>query len=729
MNPQILTISPSESSRPGAFGKALRLAPAVALLVAGAISARAQTVLVDVTPDHVVNSFSPPYALGAGVDRLRLGAADKLLSEQSLKEVLAAGWGTVSYRQNTELHVEAWHWNPRGTWSDASNQGYFTGDSTPTEIIRHSYAYPLPHRGFTRNEGTERRGFSRLDDGDPATYWKSNPYLTRSFTGDDDSLHPQWVVIDLGKKQEVNAIRIAWAEPYARAYKVEYWTGEDAMTKRTEGAWKAFSAGAVGNGRGGTVTLKLEASSVSARFFRILMTESSNTCDTHGSADRRNCVGYAIKELYLGTMNDKTELSDLLRHSPDQEQTTTYCSSVDPWHAASDLQEESGDQVGLDFFFSSGVTRGLPAMVPVAMFYGTPEDAAAEMAYLKKCGYPISYVELGEEPDGQFMQPEDYGALYLQWADAIHRVDPGLKLGGPVFEGVNEDIKAWPDARGRTSWFGRFLDYLKAHGRLSDLAFMSFEHYPYEPCDITWDDLYDEPRLISHILDVWREDGLPPGVPMFVTEVNISWQTGETFVDLFGALWLADYTGAFLAAGGKATYYFHYLPNPLHPGCKKSWGTFGMFKSDRNHEIKQRTSQFFASQLITQEWAEPKDAEHRVFAAASDVKDAGGHVLVTAYALLRPDGQWSLLLVNKDRKQAHPVRVVFHDSNAQRERFFSGSVTAVTFGRVQYQWHPDGANGYADPDGPAVTRKIAADSGTEFILPAASITVLRGLIQ
>ena len=44
----------------------------------------------------------------------------------------------------------------------------------------------------------------------------------------------------------------------------------------------------------------------------------------------------------------------------------------------------------------------------------------------------------------------------------------------------------WPDAQGRTSWMGRFVDYLKSHGRISDLAFVSFEHYPFEPCEITW---------------------------------------------------------------------------------------------------------------------------------------------------------------------------------------------------------------------------------------------------
>src|SRR5437588_12261125 len=118
---------------------------------------------------------------------------------------------------------------------------------------------------------------------------------------------------------------------------------------------------------------------------------------------------------------------------------------------------ESGDQAGFDLSFTSGITRGLTAIVPIAMLYGTPEDSAAQMAYLKKRGYPISYVEMGEEPDGQYMLPEEYGTLYLQWAAAIHRVDPGLRLGGPVFEGVNEDLKVWPDAQGRTVWMGRFL--------------------------------------------------------------------------------------------------------------------------------------------------------------------------------------------------------------------------------------------------------------------------------
>ena len=132
-------------------------------------------------------------------------------------------------------------------------------------------------------------------------------------------------------------------------------------------------------------------------------------------------------------------------------------------------------------------------MIPIAMIYATPEDSVAEIAYIEKRGYPISYVEMGEEPDGHYTPPEDYAALYVQWATALHKLDPKLQLGGPIFTGVNKDIETWPDAQGRTSWTARFIDYLKAHGSLADLSFFSFEHYPMDPCKIQWSNLYDEP--------------------------------------------------------------------------------------------------------------------------------------------------------------------------------------------------------------------------------------------
>ncbi len=691
----------------------------------------AQTIRVDATPSHAVNKFSPPYALGTTVDRVPSNATDTFFAPDQLKQTLEAGWGAVSYRQNTELFVQAWHWNPAGAWSDPSGKGYFTGDPTPKEMIRHSYGYSLQHRGFTRNDGTEFDGYSRLDDGDLQTYWKSNPYLTNAFTGEDDRMHPQWVVIDLGAKRNVDAIRIAWADPYAQVYDVQYWAGEgDAIAEPLNGRWKQFPSGAVTNGKGGTVTERLSSSPLATKFIRILMTQSSNTCDSHGSSDRRNCVGYAIKEVYVGTLSSAGKVHDFLHHSPDQNQSPTYCSSVDPWHEPSDLyvapdRMESGDQPGFDLFFTSGITRGLPAMVPIAMLYGTPEDSAAQMTYLKAAGYPVSYIEMGEEPDGQYMLPEDYGALYLQWATALHQVDPAFKLGGPVFTGVEEDIKVWPDANGRTSWLGRFLEYLKSHGRLSDFAFMSFEHYPYDGCETPWANLYQEPHLIAHIMQVWRDDGLPPGIPLFDTETNA--HGGEASVDIFGALWLADSFAGFLTAGGQATYYYHALAySPPHPICKNSWGTYHMFTTDRTYKIRQPTSQFFAAQMITQKWVQPQNAEHKLFAASSDVRDEKGNVLVTAYSVLRPDGQWSVMVVNRDYDSAHDVHIVFRDDSTHTEREFAGPLEITTFGKAQYQWHPARQNGYADPDGPPITKTINSSPGAIYTLPPASLNIICG---
>jgi hypothetical protein len=148
--------------------------------------------------------------------------------------------------------------------------------------------------------------------------------------------------------------------------------------------------------------------------------------------------------------------------------------------------------------------------------------------------------------------------------------------------------------------------------------------------------------------------------------------------------------------------------------------------SEKDHEILQPTSQYFASQLLNLEWVQPGSGEHRLFRASGDLNDPAGHSLVTAYATLRPDGQYSVLVINRDQWNGHKVRIAFRDGNANADRFFSGPVATATFGRAQYQWHPDVKGGSADPDGPAAKASINANAGTWFDLPAASMTVLRG---
>ena len=706
-------------------------AMALAACVSCAIGPRgaAQTVHVDTTPAHAVK-FDPDKAMGTSMDILPAKEFDKVYSEPIIKEGLSAGWGPITYRQNTELTYSAWHWNPNGKWSNEKEKnGYFVGSATPSDFLRKSYGYHLPHRGTTRSDAGQSE-YSRMTDGDPSTYWKSNPYLTEKFTGEPDSAHPQWVVIEFGLPQEINAIRIDWANPYAKKYVVQYWTGkEDALNRQAFGTWVNFPQGEVNAGTGGSQVQRLADKPIQAKFLRLWMTESSNTCDTHGSDDIRNCVGYAISEISVGTFNSLGQFVDLVKHTPSQAQTVLQASSQDPWHTEKDIIS-SRIQTGFDLFFTSGYTNGLPAMIPIAMIYANPEDAAAELAYIEKRGYPVSYVEMGEEPDGAYMVPEDYAALYLQFAAALHKVDPKLRLGGPVFTGVNEDIKTWPNEKGQDSWLGRFVGYMKAHGRMEDLSFVSFEHYPLEPCVVNWSDLYREPALVERILKVWREDGVPENVPLMNTESNVSWSLTDPMQDLFAGLWLADSVGAYLLNGGPGAVYYHspIQPEPLRSGCQ-AWSTYGNFVADEDLEVKQHTAQYFASQLLNLDWVKHGAGEHQLYGAVADLQDEAKHELITAYAVKRPDGQWSLMIINKDPSNAHGVKIALEENGQYTGAHFAGSVQTVTFGAAEYVWRPSGPTSHADPAGPTKRATVQWKDGQTVELPKASVTVLTGKVS
>jgi hypothetical protein len=117
-----------------------------------------------------------------------------------------------------------------------------------------------------------------------------------------------------------------------------------------------------------------------------------------------------------------------------------------------------------------------------------------------------------------------------------------------------------------------------------------------------------------------------------------------------------------------------------------------------------------------------------MYPSSVEIRDADGNELVTTYAVRRPDGNWSVMLVNRDETNPHTVRVQFEDGRNKQEAFFSGPTALVTFGSEQYVWINDGPNSHADPDHPPVASTVEAGSQTIFTLPKASITVLRGKV-
>ena len=320
---------------------------AILVLVASALV----SITVDTAAAHRIQEFRPIRALGTSIDN---DATDRVAIHYSpamIKLMLSTGLGTLTYRLNTELSIQDWHWNPDGQYSDAADhQGYWTSNPQPgaTQIMD-SFGYGLPHRGSSRDQSRDD-SYSRIDDGDPNTYWKSNPYLTQAYTGDPDSANPQWAAIQFLEPHEINAIKIAWSNPYATHYLVQYWTGApDAILNPADGDWHTFQHGPVDGGTGGDAVIKLADAPVTTTFVRVLMSSSSETCDSHGSSDRRNCLGYAIQDIGVGQIDGGGQFQDQVVRTtygscngavvctPDpKRQTLIWTSSTDPWHSEAD---------------------------------------------------------------------------------------------------------------------------------------------------------------------------------------------------------------------------------------------------------------------------------------------------------------------------------------------------------------------------------------------------------
>jgi len=681
-----------------------------------------------VSADHPVNRLIPTEALGAGVDGHEKGECAQMFTDKNITEMLSAGLGPLTYRLRTELGGEVWHWNPRGTWSDAvHNCGYWTSDNSLGEPINVSYGYRLPRRGNTIDQANDD-GYSRLADGDPNSFWKSNPYLDSHFTGESEDAHPQWVVIDLGSPKLVNALRIHWGTPYAARYRVEYWPGDDPLHLHSDDDddWRPFANGKIDNAHGGSELVRLTERPRTVQFVRILMSRSSHTSEQR-SDDVRDTLGFAIREINLGKMSKDGRFHDHVRHAPDRHrQTIIYASSTDPWHRAEDI-DYSTEQPGLDFILRSRLTNNLPVLVPVGVLYDTPENAVAEIQYLLRRNYSLEGIELGEEPDGQWVSPEDFAALYAGVARLLAERKSPLKVGGPSLQSFEDQLLTWANASGNRSWMNRFLEYIR--GTKVRFEFLSFEFYPFDNiCADAAPHLLEIPERLGAMMASLRKDGVSADIPWLMTEYGYSVFAGRSEVDIEGALFNADTVGAFLSLGGAKPYLYGYEPNYLQDELKCSWGNLTMLQLSPKSDQLNRLSTYYATQLLTKEWMQPTNETHEIFPVTINEAKNGAHKVkrptVTAYAVRRPDKQWALLAINKDPKRAAQFNVEFNLPGAKQPLSFVGEVQAIQFSRQQYAWRDDGPNGHPIRSLPPAQFTREASAG--YQLPPYSITVLRG---
>ena len=680
------------------------------------------TITVSYTPGHPANTFVPSQSLGAGIDGHEKGEIDRMLSTRNIRQMLTAGFKPLTYRLRTELGGEVWHWNPSGKWSDEKKrEGYWTSSSTKGKPISLSYGYHLPRRGNTVDQANND-GYSRLDDNDLNTFWKSNPYLDSFYTNEPDKEHLQWIVIDLGAKRAVNAVRIAWGEPFATQYRIEYASVTDNSSFYDPNVWHTFQHGAITKGAGGNVTLRISDAPLQVRFVRIAMTESSHT--PRASKDVRDHLGYAMREVGLGLLDDAGRFQDQIQHAASHDkQTVVYVSSTDPWHRAVDLDPKI-EQPGVDRVFQSGLTNNLPAMIPVGIVYDTPDNAAALVRYLKNRRYKVEEIEVGEEADGQYVSPEDFGALYAQWMKALRPLDSTLRFGGPSFATITPFLDEAKEFTEKT-WLKRFLFFLKSHNLLDAFKFFSFEWYPFDDvCSAHAPQLASATAMLKDAMKGLRPEILPAGTHIYISEYGYSAYADEAEDEIEGALLNADTVGLFLTLGGDRAYLYGYEPNEVISDQPCTWGNNMLFGMDWRGEIKYRTAAYYGARLLTESWAQPSGLELSVFPATSDVHDAEGNALITAYALRLPDARWSLMIINKDPQRAWDINLKILNTESGESFSLKFPADLYQFSQDQYVWKADKENSHPMRSLPPM-HKLLRTEDSKIRLPPYSLTVVR----
>ncbi len=152
-----------------------------------------------------------------------------------------------------------------------------------------------------------------------------------------------------------------------------------------------------------------------------------------------------------------------------------------------------------------------------------------------------------------------------------------------------------------------------------------------------------------------------------------------------------------------------------------------MLQLNPKKEELNRLSGYYATQLITKEWMQPTNETHDIFPVTITQREQSSLPGVTAYAVRRPDKQWSLLAINKHPKRAALLNVQFKIPGAQEPVRFLGQVEIVQFSRQQYAWRDDGPDGHPIRSLPPV--HFTREASSPYELPPYSLTVLRGRLR
>ena len=666
-------------------------------------SLRAQTLPATITINAAVtvNSFAPISLFGNNA-AYWIGETDNMKVQP---QVQAAGNYFIRYPGGSSSDDYHWNGTGNGTYTVGGKTGYdANGYWQPSGTIwSYGFVGNETFRGTTSSYGNP----SHLTDGNTATTWMSN--------ADTDFSNHQWAELDLSSSAPVNAITIAWGTPYATSFQVQYWpyTGYPPpySSGRAESTW--ITAGTF-SGSGGTQGFGFPAAT--AQYWRILMTASSAGA---GGA-------YAIAEATL--YNGSTQVS--VNNAASTVQTQAEVSSTDPANSPNYTTSPPGST---DFgSFMTYVNSFSPHAIPlitVNFGTGTPSEAASWVNYANNVkGYGIKYWQIGNETEGAWetggpIPTQDYVRRYIEYDQAMKAVDSTITITGPVAGGFNDSSNMY-DGNGVVQ---DFISILASKGAISDLNAIDYHWYPnygnYTPASAlaSTSTLDSYPGQLSGWLNSAGAAN-PSTVPVLMSEFNVDPSDENFQVQLGNGLWVADALGHFIAAFGSRG--FSNLWDTLNGGSATTSATGGDlgYLNVHNDGVSlqyQPHATYWAMQMMTSDWAISADTRsHQLISTTVNGAPAS---LFAAYADYRPDGVFSLAVINKDPANAYNTRITglpFTPNSA---------ASAWTFNSSNYQWVTSGGTPYhAAPDNaPTTYAQTGVSSSFPVTFQPYSITVFQ----
>lgn len=293
---------------------------------------------------------------------------------------------------------------------------------------------------------------------------------------------------------------------------------------------------------------------------------------------------------------------------------------------------------------------GAEPLISVRLANGSIENAVNLLKYANQVKqYNIKYWSIGNEPSlyargAALVEGYDtvrYNQEWRQFAEALRKVDPSIKLVGPDTHQFMADPAARPKDINGKDWMEEFL---KANGDLVDVV--AFHRYPFpkntQDLIPTKDELLASTEEWDQIIPALREvisDTTGQNKPIGVLEINSNWASvsgGEASPETFyNALWFGDVLGRMIK--NRVDMVGQFVLS-MAPGG----GELGLFARDNPRPIYYVYPMYqrFGRELVE----------------SSTDKE-----LVSIYAAKRADGALTLMVINRGaQEQTLPLQLYGH---------------------------------------------------------------------